>query len=601
MKDEADTIIYVGKSVNLRSRVRQYFQESSSKELKTKTMVNNIKSFEYIVTDTEIEALILENNLIKTNKPRYNILLKDDKTYPYIKISINESYPRVYKVRSLQKDNAKYYGPYTSGFVIRETLGLIHKLWPLRTCYKKFPRDLNKSRTCLNYHIGKCKGPCNQFISEDEYGKMIDEVIEFLNGNHEGLIKIFTNQMEEASLNLKFEKAAVLRDKIKSIKALSEKQKIDTIGSDDQDIIAFARAHNEALVQVFFIRGGKMTGREHFMLNGVESMSRSEVMTAFVQQFYSETTFIPKDIILEVDILDKEVIVKWLSSIRGYNVNIVVPQRGSKLKLIELASKNAIITLEQFGEQIKRDKNRTEGAIEEISNALGISFKLDRIEAYDISNTQGYESVGSMVVFENGKPKNSDYRKFKIKGVLGPNDYASMEEVIARRFKRYIQENEEFKINSSSNFKFLKLPNIIFVDGGKGQVSAVEKVLKSLDINIPVCGMVKDDNHRTRGLLYKGEEINVVKNSEAFKLITRIQDEVHRFAIEYHRKLRSKGTIKSVLDNIEGIGPSRKMALLKKFGSIEKIREAKIEELIKVDGMNKSSAESVYKYFNSSR
>lgn len=597
MKDESDSIIYVGKSVNLRNRVRQYFQDSSKKEVKTKTMVARIKSFEYIVTDTEIEALILENNFIKNNKPRYNILLKDDKTYPYIRISINETYPRVYKVRSLKKDNAKYYGPYTSGLVIRETLELIHKLWPLRTCHKKFPRDLNKSRTCLNYHIGKCKGPCNMLISEEEYGTMVVEVIKFLDGNHESLVKNFTKEMQEASNNLEFEKAAELRDKIEWIKSLSDKQKIDAAGHLDQDIIAFARAYNEALVQVFFVRAGKMVGREHFMLNGVDSMSRNEIITAFVQQFYSETTFIPKEIVVETEILGKSVITKWLSNLRGSNVNILVPQRGSKLKLVQLAAKNAVITLEQFGEQIKREKQRTEGAILEIQKKLGLDIRLDRIEAYDISNTQGYESVGSMVVFENGKAKRSDYRKFKIKGVLGPNDYASIEEVLYRRFKRYKKEKKEQELNNTLDLKFIKLPDIIFIDGGKGQVSAAKNILKDLNIDIPVCGMVKDDKHRTRGLLYNGEEIEFLNKSEGFMLITRIQDEVHRFAIEYHRKLRSKESIKSILDNIEGIGPTRKMALLKKFGSIEKIANAEVDELLEVDGINMNSAQSVYRFF----
>jgi len=597
MRDKSDVIIYIGKAKNLRNRVRQYFHNSSSKEVKTKAMVSNISTFEYIVTDTEVEALILENNLIKTNKPRYNILLKDDKTYPYIKISLNENYPRVLKVRNLKNDNAKYYGPYTSKFVIKETLDLVHKLWAIRTCKKVFPRDLNKDRTCLNYHIGKCKGVCNKFTSEEDYKKMINEIMYFLDGKHDSLVEIFTAQMSELSKNLEFEKAAVVRDKIILVKSLTEKQKIDTKDFGERDVIAFATENDSALVQVFFVRGGRMIGREHFMLNGVENMSQNEIMTAFVQQFYSEITFIPKEIILKVDILDKEVIAKWLASIRGYGVNIIVPQKGEKFKLANLASENAEIALKQFGEQIKREKERTYGALLEIEEALNLNFKLDRIEAYDISNTQGYEAVASMVVFEGGKAKRSDYRKFRIKEVLGANDYASMEEVINRRFKRYIEEEEQFTSGSNINFKFRRLPDLIFVDGGKGQISVAKKVLKKLKINIPICGIVKDDKHRTRGLIYNGKEIILLKKSEGFKLITRIQDEAHHFAIEYHKTLRGKKAVKSILDDIKGIGPTRRTALIKKFGSIDKIADASVEELLKTESINKASAKIIYNFF----
>lgn len=546
-----------------------------------------------------MEALILENNLIKENKPKYNILLKDDKTYPYIKITTNELYPRVVKTRKILKDNAKYYGPYTHGIVIRENLDLIRELWPLRTCNQKFPRDYFKTRPCLNYHIGKCNAPCNKLISEEEYNEIVSEVIKFLNGNQDSILKEFTEKMNDASKNLNFEKAASYRDKITAIKALSEKQKIDTNSNENQDVIALAKSFNEALVQIFFIRGGKITGREHFILNNVENISREEVITAFVQQFYSETTFIPSDIILETNLIQADIIKTWLSSLKGSNVNIIVPKKGDKLKLVNMVSKNAVIMLEQFGEQMKKELEKQYTALEEIKSKLNINFNLDRIEAYDISNTNGFDSVGSMVVFEKGKPKYSDYRKFKIRSVFGPNDYASIEEVIERRFMRYLKEKEELEETGISKEKFIKLPNMIFIDGGKGQIKSVQNVLKRLNIDVEVCGMVKDDNHRTRALFYNNQEISFKKSSEAFKFITRVQDEVHRFAIEYHKKLRSENLTKSVLDQIEGVGEGRKTSLLKKFGSIDEIRKASLEELENTDKINKKVAESIYKFFKS--
>ncbi len=546
-----------------------------------------------------MEALILENNLIKENKPKYNILLKDDKTYPYIKITTNELYPRVVKTRKILKDNAKYYGPYTHGIVIRENLDLIRELWPLRTCNQKFPRDYFKTRPCLNYHIGKCNAPCNKLISEEEYNEIVSEVIKFLNGNQDSILKEFTEKMNDASKNLNFEKAASYRDKITAIKALSEKQKIDTNSNENQDVIALAKSFNEALVQIFFIRGGKITGREHFILNNVENISREEVITAFVQQFYSETTFIPSDIILETNLIQADIIKTWLSSLKGSNVNIIVPKKGDKLKLVNMVSKNAVIMLEQFGEQMKKELEKQYSALEEIKSKLNINFNLDRIEAYDISNTNGFDSVGSMVVFEKGKPKYSDYRKFKIRSVFGPNDYASIEEVIERRFMRYLKEKEELEETGISKEKFIKLPNMIFIDGGKGQIKSVQNVLKRLNIDVEVCGMVKDDNHRTRALFYNNQEISFKKSSEAFKFITRVQDEVHRFAIEYHKKLRSENLTKSVLDQIEGVGEGRKTSLLKKFGSIDEIRKASLEELENTNKINKKVAESIYKFFKS--
>lgn len=593
MIDNKDSVIYVGKAKVLKNRVRQYFQNSANQYPKVKSMIKHIDHFEYIVTDTEVEALILENNLIKKYNPKYNILLKDDKTYPYIKLTVNEMYPKLYMTRSHIKDKAKYFGPYTNSTAIKDTIELIHKIWPLRRCMKKFPRDIGKERPCLNYHIGLCKAPCSNMITEEEYNHMIENIIEFLNGKHDKIIKQLENEMSKASDNLEFEKAAELRDKISAIKKLDEKQVIENMSLEDRDVIAFARAHNEALVQVFFIRAGKMTGREHFMLYDVDDISRKEVMTNFVKQFYSGTPFIPKELVLQEDIEDKENISEWLSQLKGHKVIITVPQKGEKLRLVQLAEKNAILTLEQFGEQIKREKNKTIGALNEIKEALKIEFDLDRIESYDISNVQGFESVASMVVFENGKPKRSDYRKFKIKSVYGANDYASMEEVITRRFLRYKTEN-----NNLEEGKFNKLPNMIFLDGGKGQVNIVKEVLSKLDINVPVCGMVKDNKHRTRGLIYENEEILLPISSEGFKLITRIQDEVHRFAIEYHRKLREKIQVKSVLDDIEGIGSTRRKELLKHFKDIEKIKQASVEELKEVDSMNTKAAEAVYDFFH---
>ncbi len=599
MKDETDNIIYIGKAVNLKNRVRQYFQSSKNQSLKVQKMVLNIKEFEYIVTDSELEALILECNLIKKHKPKYNILLKDDKQYPYIKITTNELYPRIFITRRMQKDKAKYYGPFTAGISVKEFIDLIHNLWPIRKCSKNLNTKVNE-RPCLNYYIGKCKAPCNRLISEQEYKIFIDNAINLLEGKYDNIIKSIELKMNEAAAKLEFEKAAKLRDKINSIKRVSEKQKIINSSMNDQDVIAFASYNNEALVQIFFVRNGKVSGREHFMLDNLDSMTRSEIMTEFIKQFYSNTTFIPKEILLQEQIQDKEIIQTWLSNLKDQKVYINVPRKGEKYELVELVAKNAIIILEQFGEKMKAENRKTTLALEQIQKALQIDIKLERIESYDISNIQGFESVASMVVFENGKPKRSDYRKFKIKSVLGPNDYASMEEVITRRF---VHAQEEIKKLKSENIdinegKFSKLPDIIFMDGGKGQINAAKKVLNELNLYIPVCGMVKDDRHRTKGLLYENQEISLQTSSEGFKLITRIQDEVHRFAIEYHRSLRSSNQLHSVLDDIDNIGNIRRKALMKKFGSIDKIQQASIEELSNTDGMNKKSAESVYNFFH---
>lgn len=591
MKNSNDEIIYIGKAVNLKNRVRQYFQSPKNQPLKVQKMVPNIKEFEYIITDTELEALILECNLIKKHKPKYNILLKDDKQYPYIKVTVNEQYPRIFITRRIERDKAKYYGPYTDLYYIREFINLIHELWPIRKCDKSLQN--RNERPCLNYDIGQCKAPCNNLISSEEYKKYIDSAIELLEGKYNELIVKLEQEMQMLSENLEFEKAAKIRDKINSIKKVSEKQKMVNSSLEDQDVIAFARAHGEALVQIFFVRKGKIIGREHFMLESVDSMSRSEVMTEFIKEFYGGAAFIPKDILLQEDIEDKEIIQAWLSNLKGQKVYISVPQKGEKHELVDLVAKNAMITLDRFGEKIKREKKKTEVALNEIKQVLNIAA-LERIEAYDISNIQGFESVGSMVVFEEGKPKRSDYRKFKIKSVIGPNDYASMEEVLTRRFVHGLNEITK-KLEKT---KFSKFPDIIFIDGGKGQINVAQKVLKELNLNIPVCGMVKDDNHRSRGLIYNNEELSFKQNSEAFKLITRIQDEVHRFAIEYHRTLRQKNQFHSILDDIDGIGEVRKKILLKNFGSIEKIREASIEQLSNLDGINLKTAETVYKFFH---
>ncbi len=594
MKNESDEIIYVGKAKILKNRVRQYFQNNSAHTPKVRTMVSHIDHFEYIVTGNEVEALILENSLIKKHSPRYNILLKDDKTYPYIKVTTNEMYPRVFMTRKHLKDKARYFGPFTSGLTVKENIELINKIWKLRRCQKVFPRDYNKERPCLNYHIGQCSAPCNRLISEEEYNKMIDGIINFLSGKTEGVIAELKEKMEQASENLEYEKAAEYRDTIENVKTLNEKQIIENMHIDDRDVIAFARGQgDECVVQVFFIRGGRITGREHFMPENCQDISDSAMLSEFIEQFYSGTPFIPKEIILPCDIDDYELISQWLSEQKGQRVSILIPQKGERKRLVDMARQNAQITLDKFGAEMKREQDRTKGALEEIQKALGIDFELNRIESYDISNTQGFESVASMVVFEKGKPKRSDYRKFKIKAVIGANDYASMYEVITRRFTRYINE----KNNIGKKAGFDRLPDMLFLDGGKGQITAVEQALKDMDISVAVCGMIKDDHHRTRGIIYNGREISMPYSSEGFKLLTRIQDEVHRFAIEYHRSLRSKKQIHSILDDIKGIGEVRRKALLLHFGDIDRIMHASEEELAKAKGMDKRSAKAVYEFF----
>lgn len=595
MRDKTDDIIYVGKAKILKNRVRQYFQNSANHSLKVKQMVSNIDHFEYIVTGSEVEALILENNLIKKHNPKYNILLKDDKTYPYIKVTTNEMFPCVFVTRKLLKDKNKYFGPFTNSSAVKENIALIDKIWQVRRCSKVFPRDIGKGRPCLNYHIGQCKAVCTGKVSEEEYNKMIGEILDFLGGKTENVVKNLTSKMLKYSAEMEFEKAAEVRDTIESIKILNQKQIIENLHIDDRDVIGFARGIRECIMQIFFIRGGKITGREHFMLEECEGVEDKELMTQFVQQFYSGTPFIPKEVILQCEIDDFDLISQWLSEQKGQRVNVLVPQKGERKSLVLMAQNNAKIVLDKFGAEIRREHKRTKGALEEIQKALDIDFELNRIESYDISNTQGFESVASMVVFENGLPKRSDYRKFKIKTVIGPDDYGSMEEVITRRFTRYINETSGDENVKKAGFD--KKPDMIFLDGGKGQISAVQKALTNLNLYVPVCGMVKDDRHRTRALMYNGEEIELPYTSEGFKLLTRIQDEVHRFAIEYHRKLREKKQVHSILDDISGIGSVRRKALMKHFGDINAIRRAEVEELQQVDGMNIKSAEAVYNFF----
>ena len=595
MRDKTDDIIYVGKAKILKNRVRQYFQNSANHSLKVKQMVSNIDHFEYIVTGSEVEALILENNLIKKHNPKYNILLKDDKTYPYIKVTTNEMFPRVFVTRKLLKDKNKYFGPFTNSSAVKENIALIDKIWQVRRCSKIFPRDIGKGRPCLNYHIGQCKAVCTGKVSEEEYNKMIGEILDFLGGKTENVVKSLTSKMLKYSAEMEFEKAAEVRDTIESIKILNQKQIIENLHIDDRDVIGFARGIRECIMQIFFIRGGKITGREHFMLEECEGVEDKELMTQFVQQFYSGTPFIPKEVILQCEIDDFDLISQWLSEQKGQRVNVLVPQKGERKSLVLMAQNNAKIVLDKFGAEIRREHKRTKGALEEIQKALNIDFELNRIESYDISNTQGFESVASMVVFENGLPKRSDYRKFKIKTIIGPDDYGSMEEVITRRFTRYINETSGDENVKKAGFD--KKPDMIFLDGGKGQISAVQKALTNLNLYVPVCGMVKDDRHRTRALMYNGEEIELPYTSEGFKLLTRMQDEVHRFAIEYHRKLREKKQVHSILDDISGIGSVRRKALMKHFGDNNAIRRAEVEELQQVDGMNIKSAEAVYNFF----
>ena len=590
MKNDLGQIIYVGKAINLKNRVRQYFQSSKNHSIKVKKMVQHIVSFEYIITRSEVEALVLECNLIKKYDPKYNIRLKDDKQYPYIKINTQDAFPRMRVVRQMKKDGAKYFGPYTDATAMWEVVEIIKNTWALRTCTRNLPKDIGKERACLNYHIGKCKAPCTGLIDEQAYGEMIEEVINFLNGRYKEVIKKLQVDMRVASESLQFEKAAQLRDQIQAVMKLEQKQNATMSSMLDQDVIAFAKSPQDTLVQVYFVRQGKMVGREHFYLKDTEDEVIEEVFRDFIVQFYANATFIPKEIVIERIPNEKEVLESYLAEKKGSKVQLITPVKGTKHGLMELASKNAELTLGQFGEQMKKEQERTEGALAQLQEAIGLEKLPYRMEAYDISNTQGVQSVGGMVVFEGGKPKKSDYRKFKIKSIQGPNDYGSLEEVLDRRFNRLKEEQEE---NS-----FSKMPDLLMMDGGKGQVSVAEKMLAKYGLAIPVCGMVKDDRHRTRGLLYQGEEILLPSGSEGFKLITRLQDEVHRFSIEYHKKLRSKAQVQSLLDDIKGVGKERKKIILQHFKSIEYLRQASLSDIEQVPGIPADVASNIYNYFH---
>lgn len=590
MKDHTGHIIYVGKAINLKNRVRQYFQSSKNHSIKVKKMVQHIESFEYIITRSEVEALVLECNLIKKFDPKYNIRLKDDKTYPYIKINIQDAFPKMTIVRQMKKDGARYFGPYTNASAMWEIVEIIKNTWPLRTCSRNLPKDIGKERACLNCHIGKCLAPCDGKISQEDYKKMIEEVLNFLSGKYKEVIKKLQEDMLVASEDLQFEKAAQLRDQIMAIEKIEQKQTATLSSMLDQDIIAFAKNPEDTLIQIYFVRQGKLVGREHFYLQGTEDETIEDVFRDFVVQFYANATFIPKEVVIERVPSEQEVLESYLAEKRGSKVHLIIPQKGNKHGLMELARKNAEVTLSQFGDQIKKEQERTKGAVKEIQMAMGLDKVPYRMEAYDISNTQGIQSVGGMVVFEGGKPKKSDYRKFKIKSIFGPNDYGSLEEVLDRRFNRMKTEEK-----SSS---FSKMPDLILMDGGKGQVSVAEKVMQKYQLHIPICGMVKDDRHRTRGLLYQGEEILFETRSEGFKLITRIQDEVHRFSIEYHKKLRGKAQIQSILDDIPGIGKERKKILIQHFKSVENLKTASLEEIEQVDGIPKNVAGSIYQFFH---
>lgn len=596
MHDEKDEIIYVGKAISLKNRVRQYFQSSRNKTAKIEQMVSRIHHFEYIITDSELEALVLECNLIKEHRPRYNTMLKDDKSYPYIKVTVQEDYPRILFAREMKKDKCKYYGPYTSGGAVKDTLELLRKLYKIRTCNRSLPKDIGKDRPCLNYHIKQCNAPCQGYIDAEEYRKAVQKAMDFLNGNYGEIVKELEQKMSAASEAMEYEAAIEYRDLLGSVKQIAQKQKITSSEMEDRDVIAFAQEEQDAVVQVFFIRDGRLIGREHFHLTVAPQESREQIMTSFIKQYYAGTPFIPRELMLQEAVEEEGILTEWLSGKRGQRVYIRIPKKGQKEKLVDLAARNAKMVLEQDKEKIKREELRTRGAVHQIEQWLGLEGII-RMEAFDISNTSGYESVGSMIVYENGKPKRSDYRKFKIKTVIGPDDYASMNEVLTRRFEHGLSELlEEGKDRDVGSFT--RFPDLIMMDGGKGQVNACLAVLERLHLDIPVCGMVKDDNHRTRGLYFNNVEIPIDKSSEGFRLITRIQDEAHRFAIEYHRSLRSKEQVHSILDDIEGIGPARRRALMKRFRDIESIRAATVEELKEVEAMNEGAAVQVYRFFH---
>lgn len=595
MHDEKDEIIYVGKAISLKNRVRQYFQSSRNKGVKIEQMVTHIRRFEYIVTDSELEALVLECNLIKEYRPKYNTMLVDDKTYPFIKVTVQEPFPRIMMVRRQAKDKAKYFGPFTSSQAVKDIIDMVRKLYRLRSCGRTLPRDIGKERPCLYYHIKQCDAPCQGYISSDQYRESIDEVVKFLSGHYDGILKELEEKMLEASEQMEFEKAIEYRELISSVKKISEKQKITDAGrpGEDRDVLAVAREEGDAVVQVFFIRGGRLIGRDHFYLRTDPDETKAEILASFIKQFYAGTPYIPRELLLPYELAEADLLTEWMTKRRGHKVTFTVPKKGEKEKLCELAQKNAAMVLAKDKERLIREAGRTTGAVRELEKIIGIAG-IHRMEAFDISNTNGFTSVGSMVVYEDGKPKRSDYRKFRIKGVEGADDYASMREVLTRRFQHGLKEKEEGKEFGG----FTVFPDLILMDGGKGQVHIAEEVLDALHIQIPVCGMVKDDRHRTRGLYYRDEELPIRTDSEAFKLITRVQDEAHRFAIEFHRKLRAQGQVHSILDEIPGVGPKRRKDLMKHFQSLDAIRQADVEELKKLPTMNEKSAQDVYNFFH---
>ena len=599
MHDQADTIIYVGKAINLNSRVRSYFREKIGRGPWIDKMVSQIARFEYIVTDSELEALVLENNLIKEYNPKYNTLLKDGKTYPYIKVTVGEAYPRVLFSRQMKKDKSKYFGPFSSAAAVKDTIELINKLFLLRTCNRNLPRDIGQERPCLNHHIKQCMAPCQGYISEEAYGEQVKKALDFLNGNYQPVMKDLQAKMQDASMNLEFEEAAKYRDLLESVRKVSEKQKITDSDQEDKDVIALAKDDRDCVIQVFFVRGGKMIGREHYYMTNVSDLQKGVIIQEFIKQFYGGTPFIPRELFLQFDIEEQELLEQWLTGLRGSRVYIRVPKKGMKEKLVELAANNAKVILTQDREKLKREEGRTIGAVKEIAALLGLT-NIERMEAFDISNINGFENVGSMVVYEKGRPKKSDYRKFRIKTVTGPDDYACMREVLTRRFSHGLEETKELEDKQlDKEFgSFTRFPDLLLMDGGRGQVNIALEVLQELKISIPVCGMVKDDFHRTRGLYYNNVEVPIDTRSEGFKLITRIQDEAHRFAIEYHRSLHSKGQIKSSLDSIPGVGPTRRKALMRHFDSIADIKDASVEELCQVPEIPQHIAEGIYNFFH---
>lgn len=602
MRDAKDVILYVGKAINLHNRVRSYFRENIGRGPAIDQMVSLIARFEYIVTDSELEALVLENNLIKENSPKYNTLLKDDKTYPYIKVTVGEDYPRILFSRTMKKDKSRYFGPYTSAAAVKDTIELLNKLYQLRTCNRVLPRDIGIERPCLNYHIKQCLAPCQRYVSKEEYRQQVAGALEFLNGNYSPILKDLEEKMNKAAEAMEFEDAARYRDLLSSVRQVSQKQKITEGVGEDKDILALYQDETEAVVQVFFVRDGKLIGREHYYMTHVPENNKPAILQDFVKQFYAGTPFIPRELMLQYEIEDAELIEKWLSERKGSRVYLKVPKIGSKEKLVELAAQNAKLILSQDREKLKREEGRTIGAVKEISDLLQLPLTgAARMEAYDISNINGFENVGSMIVYEKGKPKRSDYRKFRIKSVSGPDDYACMREVLTRRFRHGMEESKELEEQEMDREygSFTKFPDLILMDGGRGQVNIALSVLEELGIDIPVCGMVKDDNHRTRGLYYHNIELPIDTHSEGFKLITRIQDEAHRFAIEYHRSLRSKTQVKSVLDDIPGVGPARRKALMRHFKSLEEIRQASVEELMEIPEMNERTAQEIVAFFAS--